>query len=440
MSRSAPLSTGRSATELVLKEEKVASAPIATVDLTTQPDDLWERVRNGFAMPNLTNDLVTQQQVWYLNRPESLKRIIERSRRYLYHIVEELEKRGMPTELALLPMVESAYNPRAYSSARASGLWQFIPSTGKNYGLQQNWWVDERRDIVASTSAALDYLQAIYEMHGDWHLALASYNWGENAVARAVARNQAAGLPTDYMSLNMPAETRNYVPKLQALKNIIAQPQLFGIDLDSIPNRPYFTTVRKPVDMDFALAARLADVPMDEFRALNPAHNRPVMKATGEAALVLPADKVDTFFANLESHDKPLVSWQSYTLRHREKLETVAARFGVSASRLREANGLAPGARVPAGYTLLVPAREGQTNDSLSAAGLKTTLASIPPRSHGKRSKAELRAAKKSGFQHAAKTSRQRLTTGRGKAGGIAAERDASKKRLRQVPGKKSVR
>ena len=201
--------------------------PIPTIDLTTPPDDLWQRMRNGFAMPDLDSPLVADRQAWYLNRPDLLKRIFERSRRYLHHIVGELEKRGMPTELALLPIVESSFNPLAYSSARALGMWQFIPSTGKSYKLQQNWWFDQRRDIVASTSAALDYLQYIYEMHGDWHLALASYNWGEGAVGRAIAKNQARGLPTDYLSLKMPGETRYYVPKLQAIKNIIAQPQLF---------------------------------------------------------------------------------------------------------------------------------------------------------------------------------------------------------------------
>jgi membrane-bound lytic murein transglycosylase D len=161
--------------------------PMPTIDLTTPPDDLWQRMRNGFSMPDLDSPLVADRQAWYLNRPDLLKRIFERSRRYLHHIVEELEKRGMPTELALLPMVESSFNPLAYSSARMLGMWQFIPATGKTYKLQQNWWFDQRRDIVASTGAALDYLQTIYEMHGDWHLALASYNWGENAVARAMA-------------------------------------------------------------------------------------------------------------------------------------------------------------------------------------------------------------------------------------------------------------
>ena len=174
-------------------ELKEDPPPLATIDLTLPPDDLWDRIRQGFGMSNLDSPLVQQQQAWYLARPDYLRRVVERSRRYMHHIVEELEKRGMPTELALLPVVESAYNPMAYSRAHASGMWQFIPSTGKTYQLDQNWWMDQRRDIIASTSAALDYLQSIYEMHGDWHLALASYNWGENAVARAINKNKAKG-------------------------------------------------------------------------------------------------------------------------------------------------------------------------------------------------------------------------------------------------------
>ena len=193
------------------QEVKDELPPLPTIDLTTPPDDLWQRVRNGFSMPDLDSPLVADRQAWYLNRPDLLKRIFERSRRYLHHIVEELEKRGMPTELALLPVVESSFNPLAYSSARALGMWQFIPATGKTYKLQQNAWFDQRRDIVASTGAALEYLQTIYEMHGDWHLALASYNWGENAVGRAVEKNRRMGLPTDYAHLKMPTETAYYL-------------------------------------------------------------------------------------------------------------------------------------------------------------------------------------------------------------------------------------
>ena len=328
---------------------------IPIIDLTSVPPDLWDRIRTGFSMPNLSSPIVQDRQIWYASRPSYVKHMVERSKRYLYYIVEELEKRGMPTELALLPMVESAFNPMAYSRAHASGLWQFIPSTGKTYNLQQNSWYDGRRDVVASTSAALDYLQFLYEMHGDWHLALASYNWGENAVARAIEKNRAKGLPTDYLSLSMPTETRYYVPKLQALKNIIANPHSFGVDLEPVPNAPYFVTVEKTRDIDVRLAAKLADMPLAEFLALNPGHNRPVMVANGSPALVLPTDKAEIFRANLQGHDQPLVSWQIYTLRAGEKLESVAARNGISLARLKEINGIGRRTKVAPGYQLMLP-------------------------------------------------------------------------------------
>jgi len=329
------------------------SLPIArSIDLITPPDDLWVRVRHGFAMPNLDSTLVLDRQIWYAARPGDIKRMVDRSKRYLYHIVDALEKRGMPTELALLPMVESAFNPMAYSSAKASGLWQFIPSTGKSYNLQQNWWYDARRDIIASTNAALDYLQFLYGMHGDWHLALASYNWGENAVARAIERNRKAGLPTDYLSLTMPQETRYYVPKLQALKNIIAKPEAFNIDLDHIPNERYFVTVPTK-DIDIHLAAALAEMSVEELMALNPAHNRPVIAHSD--TLVLPKDRVEVFRANLESHDRPLVSWRAYTLKKGDKLDKLASSTGITLARLRQVNGITARTRVAPGLQLLLP-------------------------------------------------------------------------------------
>ena len=337
------------------REVKDNLRAIPTIDLTAVPPDLWDRIRNGFAMPNLSSPLVQDRQIWYASQPSYVKRMVERSKRYLYYIVEELEKRGMPTELALLPMVESAFNPMAYSRSHASGLWQFIPSTGKNYNLEQNPWYDGRRDIVASTSAALDYLQYLYEMHGDWHLALASYNWGENAVARAIEKNKAKGLPTDYLSLSMPTETRYYVPKLQALKNIILNPLAYGIDLEPVPNTPYFVTVEKTRDMDVRLAAKLADMPLAEFLALNPGHNRPVIVANGTPGLVLPKDKAKIFLANLEEHDEPLVSWQKYTLKRGDRLDHLAARHGISLARLKQVNNIGRRTRVGPGYQLLLP-------------------------------------------------------------------------------------
>ena len=336
-----------------LRDVKDQLPILYSIDLITPPDDLWERLRNGFAMPNLSSPLVLDRQIWYASRPSSIKNMVERSRRYLYHIVHELEKRGMPTELALLPMVESAFNPMAYSRAHASGLWQFIPSTGKSYNLQQNWWYDARRDIVASTSAALDYLQFLYEMHGDWHLALASYNWGENAVARAIARNKLKGEPTDYLSLTMPQETRYYVPKLQALKNIIADPERFNISLDAIPNEPYFVTVAIK-NMDIRLAAKLAEMPIEELIALNPAHNRPVISLD---TLVLPADRAEIFQTNLQNHDEPLVSWQAYTLKQGDRLDKLASTHGIALAKLKQANGITARTKVGPGLQVLLPVK-----------------------------------------------------------------------------------
>ncbi len=328
--------------------------------------DLWDRIRTGFAMPDLVSPQVADRQAWYAARPQQIKLMVERSRRYLYHIVEELERRGLPTELALLPMVESAFNPMAYSSAKASGLWQFIPSTGRHFRLDQNWWLDERRDIVASTSAALEYLKTIHDMHGDWHLALASYNWGENAVARAVERNRKLGLPTDYNSLQMPNETRWYVPKLQALKNIILNPDAVGIRLDPIPDTPYFATVQLNRDIDLELAAQLADMPLADLIALNPAHNRPMVASASETPLVIPAEKLELFLDNVANTDKPLTVWQKYMGRRGEKLADLAARFGTTVQTLRAANGIVGTGQLRADAEMLVPANgQAQVPDGL---------------------------------------------------------------------------
>lgn len=329
-----------------------------TIDLTAPTNNLWDRIRNGFAMTNLNDDLVLHYQQWYQNRPDALRRMVERSRPYLFHIVEELETRGMPSELALLPMVESAFNPNAYSRAHASGLWQFIPATGKRFNLEQNWWRDERRDVIASTSAALDYLQTIYDMHGDWHLALASYNWGEGAVKRAVTKNEARGLPTDYPNLTMPNETRHYVPKLQALKNILGDPVLaLRLGVPTIPNEPYFVTLEAQRPMDVKTAARLANMSLEEFQRLNPSHNRPIIKP--DTPVVIPADKLDHFRSNLENTKLPLTQWQAYTLTSPERLNQIADRFDTTASELARANGLSEKVRLGAGTTLLVPGGSG---------------------------------------------------------------------------------
>ena len=336
----------------------VNTAPPANLT-QAQYDDVWSRMRAGFSMPELNTPLVAEKERYYLAHRESLQRMFTRGGRYLYFIVEEVERRGMPAELALLPFVESAMNPVAVSSAQAAGLWQFIPSTGKQYDLSQNWWVDNRRDVVQSTRAALDYLQKIYEMNErDWFLALASYNWGENAVARAVKNNRARGLPVDYLSLSMPNETRNYVPKLIALKHIIQNAKALGIVLPNVPNRPYFATIEKTRPIDLKLAAQFAGMNVEDFVAINPAHNRPVIAASRNNQIRIPADRVDSFLSAVEIHnlnDKPLASWQPYTLKPGETLDDVARQSGVSSAELLRANGLKPGGRMLPGTQLIVP-------------------------------------------------------------------------------------
>ncbi len=209
--------------------------PNRSVVTLAPPTDMWDRIRRGFKMPNLESDLVRDREQWYSSRPDYIQRMTARSDKYIFHIVEELERRNMPTELALLPYIESAFNPQAVSSARAAGMWQFMPATGNDFDLKQNIFRDDRRDVLASTRAALDYLQKLYGMFGDWQLALAAYNWGEGSVSRAIAKNQRLGLPTTYSDLTMPAETRMYVPKLQAVKNIVANPQAFNTELPVLP-------------------------------------------------------------------------------------------------------------------------------------------------------------------------------------------------------------
>jgi membrane-bound lytic murein transglycosylase D len=336
-----------------------ASEPPATVK--APPRDVWARIRTGYAMQTMDNDLVRQWENFYSAKPEYFARMVDRGSHYLFHIIEEVERRKMPAEIALLPMIESAYNPQAYSKSHASGLWQFIPSTGKHYGLRQNWWYDGRRDVIAATGAALDYLEKLHAMFNDWELALASYNWGEGAVSRAVARNQAKGLPADYASLTMPAETRNYLPKLIAVKNIIADPARFGIQLAAVPNEPYFEVIQVRQHIDVKLAARFAGMPLDEFRFLNPAHNKPVIKAAGGETIVLPRDRVSQFLANLENHDQPLVSWQAHTVKKGEKPEKIAASYGMSVAELKQVNNITAKNQFRTGLPLLVPVKAGDT-------------------------------------------------------------------------------
>ena len=339
--------------------EPLLQAPLTQAsdsEIHIERDDLWQRIKNGYAMPDSTSPLTRNHEEWYSSRPDYVKRMVERSQRYLFHVVEEVEKRGMPTEIALLPMIESAYNPQAYSTSRASGIWQFVPSTGKYFGLKQNWWFDNRRNITFATEAALTYLQKLHAMFGAWDLALAAYNAGEGTVSRAIERNRRLGLPTDYESLNLPPETKNYVPKLQAVKNLMTNPGNYGLKIQTIANTPYFAKVTAPAQIDAHLAAKLAEISDEEFLALNPSFNRPVI--TGEnknLELLLPILSAQTFRTNLENYNKPLVSWKTYFAKRGEKLEKIASKFGIHVSKLRDVNDLPAQNKIKKPATILVP-------------------------------------------------------------------------------------
>ena len=337
------------------------------LDVLDQPPDisidLWERIRRGFGMQDLQIDLVQDREQWYAQRPDYIQRMTARSSKYLYHIVEELERRHMPTELALLPFIESAFNPQAVSSARASGMWQFMPRTGKDFDLKQNAFRDDRRDVLASTRAALDYLQKLYAMFGDWHLALAAYNWGEGNVSKSMLRNQRQGAPVAYTDLRMPAETRLYVPKLQAMKNVVANPQALGVNLPSIPNHPYFEAVRLPRDMDVALIAKLAEVPVEDFKALNPSAHRPVLLAAGTPRILLPWDNAEIFQRNMDKHAGRLASWTAWVAPKTMKVSEAAQRVGMAEDELRSINKIPPRMLIKAGSALLVTRSAKQQTD-----------------------------------------------------------------------------
>ncbi|WP_036302779.1 LysM peptidoglycan-binding domain-containing protein [Methylotenera sp. L2L1] len=357
--------------EITIKDNKVNSADETSTTLfdqqATQHDDLWQRIKNGYAMPDSTSALTNKHEDWYSSRPDYVQRMVERSQRYLFHIVEEVEKRGMPTEVALLPMIESAYNPKAYSKSSASGIWQFIPSTGKHFGLKQNWWVDNRRNITMATDAALTYLQKLHAMFGAWDLALAAYNAGEGTIGRAIERNRKLGLPTDYESLTLPDETRNYVPKLQAVKNLMTHPSNYGLKIPTIANTPYFAKVTAPARIDTHLVAKLAEINHEEFLALNPSYDRPLINSEHESLeLLLPIMAAQTFRTNLANYEKPLVNWQTYQAKRGERMDTIASKFGINLAQLRDVNDLSSQAKMKKSTTLLVPKADDNENTPLT--------------------------------------------------------------------------
>ena len=362
--------------------------PVASIEA---PIELWDRMRRGFRMPDLDGKLVRDHEQWYASRPDYIQRMTERSKKYLFHIVEELEKRNMPAELALLPFIESAFNPQAVSSAKAAGMWQFMPRTGTYFELKQNAFRDDRRDVLASTRAALDYLQKLHGMFGDWHLALAAYNWGEGNVGRAIARNKRAGLGTSYLDLTMPAETRLYVPKLQAVKNIVARPEAFLAELPLIENHPYFQEVRLTRDIDVTLAAKLADVQLEDFKALNPAANRPVILAAGTPQILLPWDNAKVFVRNFEAYTLgQYASWTTWSVPKTMSSAEAARRTGMSENDLRSVNNIPLRMLIKAGSTLLVP-RSAKVDKDVTSQVAENGHMSLSPETVTRRSTVKAR-------------------------------------------------
>jgi membrane-bound lytic murein transglycosylase D len=342
----------------------LAEAPIIPIAPTTvsqlTPDrynDLFDRMRAGFAIPFDNRAAIDVELNWFANNPDYLERTFGRAELYLYHIVKEVEARGMPLEIALLPVIESAFEPYAYSSASAVGLWQFIPDTGSRYGLRQNWWYDGRRDVVESTRAALDYLQAMHdEFNGDWLLAIAGYNCGEKCIERAIRINQANGLPIDFWSLRLPVETRTYVPKLLAMRRLVANPADFGIAISPIPNEPYFKEVQTGGQIDLKVAAELAGITYEELYELNPAYHRWATDPAGPSALLLPCDSADVFRQNLELlNPDERMRVTHYRVRKNDTLATVARRFHTQPHVVRELNNLGATERLVVDSDLRVP-------------------------------------------------------------------------------------
>lgn len=345
-------------------------------------EDIWERIRDGYQLQDYIdgNPRIEQQRLLFASRPANVEVATERGSPFIHYIVERLEEQNMPLELALLPVIESSYDPFAYSPAHAVGLWQFIPSTGRHFNLRQTNWYDGRRDITASTNAALRYLNYLHGLfNGDWLLALAAYNAGEGTVSRAIERNQRLGLPTDYWNLPLPSETRDYVPKLLALSQLIKTPESYGLSLSPIANEPYFEVVPLKQRMDLARVAKLADIDEDELIQLNPAFTRRIT-LDGPPQLLVPLSKAETLAANL-ARMKPqdLVDWQQYRVRPGDTLSGVAGRHQVSVRTLKEVNRLRSNT-LRIGQTLTIPSASGSMPRLLDAVAARS--GATTPRSY----------------------------------------------------------
>lgn len=334
-------------------------------------NDLWTRLRAGFALDHsITNERVQDQLDWYVRHPGYIDRVVERGSRYLHHILNQTEERGLPSEYALLPVVESAFDPFAYSHGRAAGLWQFIPSTGKYFGLTQSWWHDERRDVIAATDAALTYLERLANRFDGSHiLALAAYNSGGGTVSSAMRRNRNNNKPTDFWSLDLPRETRHYVPKLIALAKIFDDPQAYGIELPPLKDEPYFEVVDTGSQLDLAQAAEMAGVDIDEIYLLNPSYNRWATSPDGPHRLLVPVGSAETFrtaLANLPPEKR--VSWRNYVVKSGDSLNSISHRFSTTPEVIQQVNNL-DSDLIRIGERLLIPsASKSSDTYALSAA------------------------------------------------------------------------
>ncbi|HET8711566.1 MAG TPA: LysM peptidoglycan-binding domain-containing protein [Spongiibacteraceae bacterium] len=318
---------------------------------------LWQRIRDGYQFDRkLENPLIDAQINWYRNNPTFVYRATERSSRYLHYVVSAVQQRNMPTEIALLPFIESAYDPFAYSRSGASGLWQFVPQTATNFGLKRNWWYDGRKDVIASTDAALDYLQFLHDkFDNDWLLAIAAYNFGEGSIQRAINANQRKGLPTDFWHLSLREETRIYVPRLLAFTRVVAEPQRYGISLYSVPDRAYFAAAETKGQLALARAAKLADVDIDELLRLNAGLNHAVVAKDTPQRILLPVSAFDQFTRELAVlPPSERVQWQQYKVVRGDTLTGLSRRFDVPATALAAANGLRDKLLKP-GQELLIP-------------------------------------------------------------------------------------
>ena len=356
--------------------------PLASDELPYET--VWQHVRAGFKLESHSDKKLLQSELaWYAGHTAYIHRVMKRSDPFLHYILNEAEKRNLPTELVLLPIVESAFQPFAYSHGRAAGIWQFIPATGRLYGLKQNWWYDGRRDIYASTQAALKYLTNLNKLFkGDWLLALAAYNSGSGTVQRAIKKNKKRGKATDFWSLDLPRETRSYVPKLLALKEIISHPQKYDVTLRCIPHVPGFKRIDAGSQIDLALAADLAEIELDTLYNYNPAYNRWATPPNGPHQLLLPADAADTLVANLENlDDKDRIRWQRHKIKSGETLSQIAVKYDSTVKHLRKVNHIR-GNNIRAGKHLLIPVASRKSTDYALSAGQR--LSSIKNTSKGK--------------------------------------------------------